>query len=152
MKKIIYPLSLPVLLIAICGCQNIGNQKTDFPNHLKNTEWIVDVGGLILPNGEQSYTLSPKNTALLFNFHAIDFLDSEKFVSYNSWECGNDCFTKVYGTYSFTETDRITMAIDSVTKSGYCEKSTQALKHSKVLSFDLVRHGKQVQLIKKQDC
>ncbi|WP_260397427.1 hypothetical protein [Empedobacter brevis] len=41
------------------------------------------------------------------NIQEIDFVDDKKITSYDSWECGNDCFTKVYGSYYFTEINLI---------------------------------------------
>ncbi|MCJ7936071.1 MAG: hypothetical protein MUW56_21195 [Chryseobacterium sp.] len=90
--------------------QKSGKKKTNFPDYLKNTNWIVDSGGLMTPDGEKTYYLSRRiDSAIVFNFHAVNFLDEEKFKSYDSWECGNDCFTEIHGRYYFTETNQIDM-------------------------------------------
>ncbi|MDR2236753.1 MAG: hypothetical protein LBE92_11575 [Chryseobacterium sp.] len=141
---------LSIMLIMIFSCKEPVRKKTDFPNDLKNTHWIVDAGGLISPDGGKNYNLSPRvDTALIFNFHAIDFPDEEKFRSYDSWQCGNDCFTEVYGRYYFTEINRIEMEVDSIRKSGECEAPVKIFKPAEKMSFLLKKEGKQLQLIRK---
>ncbi|WP_347217495.1 hypothetical protein [Chryseobacterium sp.] len=149
MKNIfIFPF-LYAVLITVFSCKESTRKKTNFPNYLKNTEWIVNEGGLITPDGGKTYYMSPRDTALIFNFHAVHFLDAEKFKSYDAWQCGNDCFTGVYGRYYFTEKNQIEMEIDSISKSEFCDTPTQIFKPSKTMSFDLVKKGGQLQLIRK---
>ncbi|MGJ1420149.1 hypothetical protein ACR79T_11030 [Sphingobacterium spiritivorum] len=142
---------LIVLLIIIISYKEPERKKTVFPNYLKNTHWIVNEGGLIAPDGEETYYLSPRiDTAVIFNFHAVNFLDEEEFSSYDSWECGNDCFTKVYGKYYFTAADQIKMDVDSISTSGTCLAPTQIFKPSKEMVFDLVKEGEQLKLTRKE--
>ncbi len=104
MKKNFAFLILSALLVVFYSCKESERKKTNFPNYLKNTNWIVNEGGLIAPDGGKTYYMSPRiDTAVIFNFHAVNFLDEEKFRSYDAWECGNDCFTEVHGRYYFTE-------------------------------------------------
>lgn len=139
-----------ILIICVFSCKDSEGKKINFPNHLKNTHWIVDVGGLITPDGEKTYYLSKRiDTAVIFNFRAINFLDEEKFESYDSWQCGNDCFTEVFGRYYFTETNQIDMKVDSISQSGTCEGPTMIFKPSKDMSFNLVKEGRQLKLIRK---
>ncbi|SJN46897.1 hypothetical protein FM120_18570 [Sphingobacterium faecium PCAi_F2.5] len=99
---------------------------------------------------KKGYHLSKKiDTALLFNFYAIDFIDDDRFKSYDSWECGNDCFTAIVGRYYFTGIDQIEMEVDRITHSGTCEVPVQVFKPSKVMSFEMVKTGDQLQLIRK---
>ncbi|MGJ1198429.1 hypothetical protein ACR777_19950 [Sphingobacterium spiritivorum] len=142
---------LIVLLIIIISCKEPERKKTVFPNYLKNTHWIVNEGGLIAPDGEKTYYLSPRiDTGVIFNFHAVNFLDEEEFSSYDSWECGNDCFTKVYGKYYFTAANQIKMDVDSISTSGTCLAPTQIFKPSKEMVFDLVKEGEQLKLTRKE--
>ncbi len=151
MKKNLAFLFLSVLLIIIFSCKEPERKKTNFPNELKNTHWIVNYGGLISPEGENTYELSKRiDTAFILNFHAIDFLDAEKFSSYDSWECGNDCFTRIHGRYYFTEAHQIKMEVDSISKSDFCDAPTQIFKPSKEMVFDLVKKGTQLTLIRKR--
>ncbi|MCT4236825.1 hypothetical protein HZP42_10555 [Elizabethkingia anophelis] len=150
-KKNLAFLFLSTLLIIIFSCKKQERKKTIFPNYLRNTRWIVNEGGLIAPDGEKTYYLSPRiDTAVIFNFHAVNFLDEEKFSSYDSWECGNDCFTKVYGKYYFMEANQIKMEVDSISTSGTCLAPTQIFKPSKEMVFDLVKEGEQLKLIRKE--
>lgn len=149
MKNIFVFPFLCSILMTIFSCKESARKKTDFPNFLKNTEWIVKEGGLIAPDGAKIYDMSPRDTALIFNFHAVHFLDSENFNSYDAWQCGNDCFTKIHGKYYFTEKNQIQMEIDSIGKSDFCDTPTQIFKPAKAMSFDLVKKGKQLQLIRK---
>lgn len=149
-KTFVFPFPfLFVVSVAILSCKESARKKTNFPNYLKNTEWIVNEGGLITPDGGKNYDLSPRDTALIFNFHGINFSDAENFSSYDSWQCGNDCFTGVYGKYYFTEKNQIQMEVDSIRKSEFCDTPTQVFKPSKTMSFDLVKKGSQLQLIRK---
>ncbi|OPC16491.1 hypothetical protein BAY01_01950 [Elizabethkingia miricola] len=150
MKKNLAFLFLSVLLIIIFSCKEPERKKANFPNYLKNTNWIVNEGGLIAPDGGKTYYMSPRiDTAVIFNFHAVNFLDEEKFRSYDAWECGNDCFTEVHGRYYFTEANQIKMEVDSISKSDFCDMPTQIFNPSKEMVFDLVKEGKQLKLIRK---
>ncbi|RQO40891.1 hypothetical protein DBR39_05740 [Chryseobacterium sp. KBW03] len=150
MNKTLTLIFFSFMIICVFSCKNPERKKTNFPNYLKNTNWIVNVGGLITPEGGKTYSLSKRiDSALILNFHAVNFLDEEKFKSYDSWQCGNDCFTEVYGRYYFTETNQIEMEVDSVSKSGTCDAPTKIFKPSKAMSFDIVKKGEQLQLIRK---
>ena len=141
---------LSIILLTFTSCRNPERKKANFPNYLKNTRWIVDRGGLIAPDGDATYELSKRiDSALILNFHAVNFVDEEKFESFDSWECGNDCFTEIYGRYYFTETHQIEMDIDSIRKSGTCEAPVQIFKPAKEMTFDIVKKGQQAQLIRK---
>lgn len=149
MKNIsVFPL-LSVVLITVFSCKEPTRKKANFPNYLKNTDWIVKEGGLITPDGSKNYNLSPRDTALIFNFHGVTFSDAEHFNSYDSWQCGNDCFTEIHGKYYFTEKNQIQMEVDSIRKSEFCDVQTQIFKPSKIISFDLVKKEDQLQLIRK---
>ncbi|MDN3706889.1 hypothetical protein QW060_07055 [Myroides ceti] len=148
-RKIVVPF-LSTLSIIFFSCKDAERKHKHFPNDLKNTNWIVNSGGLITPDGEQIYDLTQKkDTAVIFNFHAVKFLDEEKFKSYDSWECGNDCFTEIHGKYYFTEANQIKMVVDSISTSGTCLAPTQMFKPSKEMVFDLTREGEHLQLIRK---
>lgn len=140
---------LSITLVMTLSCKDSERKKTNFPNYLKNTEWIVNEGGLIIPDGGKIYYMSPRDTALIFNFHAVKFLDEEKFKSYDAWQCGNDCFTEIHGRYYFTEANQIKMEVDSIRKSEFCDVPTQTFKPSKVMSFNLAKEGEQLKLIRK---
>ncbi|MEG0926682.1 hypothetical protein [Chryseobacterium sp.] len=148
-KNFVFPF-LSALLIILFSCKNPKRKKTNFQNYLKNTNWIVDSGGLMTPDGEKIYDLSKRiDTAVIFNFHAVNFLDEEKFKSYDAWQCGNDCFTEVHGRYYFTEANQIKMEVDSIRKSEFCDTPTQTFKPSKVMSFTLSKEGGKLKLIRK---
>lgn len=148
-KNFIFPF-LSALLIILFSCKNPERKKTNFQNYLKNTNWIVDSGGLMTPDGEKTYDLSKRiDTAVIFNFHAVNFLDEEKFKSYDAWQCGNDCFTEVHGRYYFTEANQIKMEVDSIRKSEFCDVPTQIFKPSKEMFFNLVKEKEKLQLVRK---
>lgn len=141
---------LSIILVIISSCKDPETQKSNFRNDLKNTNWIVDRGGLITPDGEKTYDLSKRiDTAIIFNFHAVNFLDEEQFKSYDAWQCGNDCFTEVHGRYYFTEASQIKMEVDSIRKSEFCDGPTQTFKPSKAMFFNLSRDGERLRLIRK---
>ncbi|WP_228448836.1 hypothetical protein [Chryseobacterium mulctrae] len=148
-KNFAFPF-LSGLLIILFSCRNPERKKTNFQNYLKNTNWIVDSDRLMTPDGEKTYDLSKRiDTAIIFNFHAVNFLDEEKFKSYDAWQCGNDCFTEVHGRYYFTEANQIKMEVDSIRKSEFCDAPTQIFKPSKVMSFTLSKEGEKLKLIRK---
>lgn len=147
-KNFAFPFS-SALLIILFSCRN-PEKKTNFQNYLKNTNWIVDSGGLMIPDGGRTYDLSKRiDTAIIFNFHAVNFLDEEKFKSYDAWQCGNDCFTEVHGRYYFTEANQIKMEVDSIRKSEFCDVPTQIFKPSKEMFFNLVKEKEKLQLVRK---
>lgn len=150
MKKNFVFLFLSTLLIILFSCKEPERKKSNFQNYLKNTNWIVDRGGLITPDGEKTYDLSKRiDTAIIFNFHAVNFLDEEKFKSYDAWQCGNDCFTEIHGRYYFTEANQIKMEVDSIRKSEFCTAPTQTFKPSIAMFFNLSRDGERLRLIRK---
>ena len=150
MNKTLTFILLSIILALFTSCKNPERKKMNFPNELKNTHWIVDSGGLIAPGGDKIYKLSKRiDSTLILNFYAVNFLDEEKFESYDSWECGNDCFTEVYGRYYFTQADQIEMEVDSIRKTGTCEAPTKTFKPAKDMAFDIVKKEKQLQLIRK---
>jgi len=139
-----------LLTITILSCADAERKKNNFPNDLKNSKWIIQEGGLFTIDGDTTYRLSKRiDTAFIFNLYAVDFLDQERFTSYDSWECGNDCFTQIFGRYYFTKADQIEMQVDSIARSGTCEAPTQVFTISKVMSFNMVKKGDQLQLIRK---
>ncbi|WP_326983241.1 hypothetical protein VUJ46_01450 [Chryseobacterium sp. MYb264] len=132
-----------LLILLTLSCRKADEKKTGFQNDLKNTRWIVDSGGIIGAGGDSVYYLSRRIDSLqLFNFHAIDFLDEEKFTSYDSWECGNDCFTRAFGRYYFTGNQKVIMEIDSISTIGTCMAPTRIFEPSETRIFDLSREGK----------
>ncbi|MDR2282503.1 MAG: hypothetical protein LBE37_04810 [Sphingobacterium sp.] len=138
---------LTAALMVNSNCGNSTKQKTVFANYLKNSSWIINAGGLIAPDGEQTFYLSQKSdTAIIYNFHAVEFLDEVQFKSSDSWECGNDCFTSVYGRYHFIDTNRVKMEVDSIAYSGTCAADTKVLKTSEAMTFDIVKRGEQLEL------
>ncbi|WP_273008279.1 hypothetical protein [Chryseobacterium sp.] len=148
-KNFVFPF-LSALLIILFSCKNPERKKINFQNYLKNTNWIVDSGGLMTPDGEKTYDLSKRiDTAIIFNFHAVNFLDEEKFKSYDAWQCGNDCFTEVHGRYYFTEANQIKMEVDSIRKSEFCDVPTRIFKPSKEMFFNLVKEKEKLQLVRK---
>lgn len=150
MNKTVALVFFSFTIISVFSCKNPERKKTQFSNYLKNTHWIVNSGGLIIPDGEKTYSLSKRiNSAVIFNFHAVNFVDEEKFQSYDSWECGNDCFTEVYGRYYFSEANQIKMEVDSISQSGTCQAPTQIFKPAKDMVFDIVKKGEQLELIKQ---
>ena len=148
--KTIYPFPVLVLLLMVlCSCSETPKKKTVFTNGLKNTQWIINSGGIILPDGPKEYVLSKRDSTFRTNIQEVDFVDEEKFISYDSWECGNDCFTKVHGSYAFIAKDIVEMKVDSMAKSGTCEAPTQLFKPAKTMRFDLIKEENLLKLIRK---
>nr|WP_315028191.1 hypothetical protein [uncultured Chryseobacterium sp.] len=141
---------LIIMLVLLMSCKKTEIKKSNFPNYLQNSHWIVDRGGLIAPNGDKIYDLSKRrDSAMMLNFYAIDFLDEEKFKSYDSWECGNDCFTEIHGKYYFTKAHQIEMEVDSISRWGTCDAPTQIFNPAKEMVFDIVEESEQLKLIRK---
>lgn len=138
------------VLIQLFSCKDDQIKKSTFPNYLKNTQWFVESEVLLHSDGEEVYLLSRRtDSATRFNFQAMDFLDDEKFTTYDSWECGNDCFTTVYGRYSFTGTDQVEMQVDSIGQSGTCQSPTRIFKPSKKVIFDISKEKTQLKLTRQ---
>jgi len=138
------------VLIQLFSCKDDRSKKSSFPNYLKNTQWFIESEVLLHSDEEQVYLLSRRtDSATRFNFQAMDFLDDETFTSYDSWECGNDCFTTVYGRYFFTDTDQVEMQVDSIGQSGTCPSPTRIFKPSKKLVFDISKENTQLKLTRQ---
>lgn len=138
-----------LLLFNSAACKDPKRKTVAFPNDLKNSNWIIDMGGLIRPDSEQSYYLSKQvDTLMIVNFQALSFLNEESFKSYDSWECGNDCFTEVHGRYTFMAADQLKMEVDSISESGTCQAPTQIFKPAKSLTFRIIKEADQLKLIR----
>lgn len=138
------------VLMQLFSCKDDQIKKSNFPNYLKNTQWFVESEVLLHSDEEEVYLLSRRTDSVTrFNFQAMDFLDDEKFTTYDSWECGNDCFTTVYGRYSFTGVDQVEMQVDSIGQSGTCQSPTRIFKPSKKVVFDISKEKTQLKLTRQ---
>lgn len=84
-------------------------------NILASTEWQIDGRHFLGLDGNiEEYNLHlPENND--FNWRAfVRFFDDGRFVSFDRQECGNSCFTNVYGRYSLPENNKLVLWIDSV--------------------------------------
>ncbi|TDQ73900.1 hypothetical protein CLV99_4338 [Sphingobacterium yanglingense] len=151
MKKIFVFSLVGAMLLAGTNCARKERKSSGFPDYLKNSNWLINSGELITLNGETTYSLLPKSdTATIYNFHAVSFMADGQFKSYDSWECGNDCFTETYGRYYFTDTNEVKMELDSITRSGTCAMATEIFSPSAMMSFNIVKQGEQLELIRKK--
>ena len=141
---------LVLLLFTILSCTESKRVKSNVPNNLKNTFWIIANGGIIQPEGGKEYLLNQKvDSTIMMNYQAINFSDEQHFVSFDSWECGNDCFTTVYGRYYLTSSSTIEMEVDSISKDGTCQTPIKILKPAKKIVFNLVKNKNELYLTKK---
>lgn len=122
------------LSILCVGCNNnqinISNISTDlsaYPNPLKQTKWVVTNNKIVGLNLMDTLFLLTKkyDTVQIWNYYAIEFTDNVHFNSYDSWECGNDCFTETFGHYKFVKEFEIELYTDSITRRGICNSATE---------------------------
>lgn len=57
--------------------------------------------------------------------HFINFHDDGTFATSYRAPCGNDCFTSISGTYSFLEDSIVVIYVDTIGRSGFCQKETE---------------------------
>jgi len=74
----------------------------------------------------------------------VKFENDNRFVSYYTSWCGNDCFTTVYGQYE-AYTDLLIITVDSVTFRGDCHAPTEYRKHE-TLKFDMIKNDSVINL------
>ncbi len=134
MKKITI-IDLGTIMLAsyflCCACNNVTaltnrTSTKKYPNPLIGTSWIITNNKIIGLNQNDSLFLLTKknNTISIWNYYAITFTDSIHFMSYDSWECGNDCFTRTFGHYTFVNAYKINFYTDSITRHGTCNEPT----------------------------
>jgi heat shock protein HslJ len=75
--------------------------------------WAIDKL-LGLDENVQQYTLTPVNNDFLRFGNFVTFTCTDSFRSYYSAECGNDCFTDVFGKYRIENETTLVLAVDSV--------------------------------------
>ena len=111
----------------------------NYENYLSHTTWLIKDEKLVgYETGEKHFILTKKNdTAQIWNFSAIEFTDKNKFRSYNSWECGNDCFTSVDGKYKFVDKSEIEFEIESITRTGTCEEPVEHFAKPKIVTLKI---------------
>ncbi|WP_231577217.1 hypothetical protein [Sphingobacterium sp. IITKGP-BTPF85] len=49
-----------LLTITILSCADAERKKNNFPNELKNTNWIIQEGGLVTIDGDTTFRLSKR--------------------------------------------------------------------------------------------
>lgn len=110
-------------------------------NPLKGTKWIITNNKIVgLNQNDKIFELTKKSEDVqIWNYHAIEFIDDSNFQSYDSWECGNDCFTATYGNYKFIENSKIEIRTDSITKYGTCEAPTKYTANVPTQTFQLMK-------------
>ncbi len=145
------------VLLFFASCNNSSeiksqiNKKDSFINYLKNTSWVITNEKIIgFDSKSDIYELIPKTDSIQFNFYGINFTNNVNFESYDSWECGNDCFTTTYGHYDFIETDKIKIYTDSISRNGTCEQPTIHLTNKKFQVFTILKNKNKVTLTKSE--
>lgn len=146
MKKNITTILIPFLtFIFLTNCEK-GKAKTvahNYDNYLNNSIWLIKNEKLIgLETDEKQFILTKKNdTAMIWNFSAVEFTDKNKFRSYNSWECGNDCFTTIDGKYQFVEASKIEFQIENISRTGTCEAPVEHFAKPKIITLNVEKFG-----------
>lgn len=143
-----------LILFAILGSacdykqNSLVKPQSKHQNYLKNTNWVIANDRLIgIEPGDSEYQLSLKSdTAQMWNYSAVEFQNDKNFTSYNSWECGNDCFTATFGTYEFTGINEIKFETDSITTAGTCDAPTKIFKDKMEDHFQIRKKGDQIVL------
>lgn len=147
-----------ILLFSFCIFTITCQEKTDkrpaakHDNYLTKTQWLIRNFKVIgTDNSAEEYILyKNKDTSQLWNFSAVDFTDESHFTSYNSWECGNDCFTTTDGTYRFVGESKVELQIDSIRNTGICEEPVKRFSKPKKLLFQIEKSADSV-ILKKLD-
>jgi hypothetical protein len=156
--------AIGVLVFVISSaCGNNNTSKTSvsshsdtlavhYPNTLAGTQWIIANYRIIGYNQHDTaaFELHPFDTTVFItNFSAIRFTDSTHYESYNSWECGNDCFITVNGTYAFTKSNEVSFYVDSIQQTRECGGPTIHPKEKLASRYILQKTGTDIKLLCK---
>lgn len=80
--------------------------------------------------------------------YSIVFEDDGTFYTSYSAPCGNDCFTRVSGTYKIIHEKYIEVYVSTIKRSGFCSKKDEA--PNKVMGTYLFQHkNDQLKLLHK---
>ncbi|GHV44489.1 hypothetical protein FACS1894180_5900 [Bacteroidia bacterium] len=117
---------------------SIGDVETqNVHNYLKGQTWQIDQL-LCLDEKQKNYTFSGTSQQHLYG-DFIYFPDSVNFVSYYLADCGNDCFTTVFGKYHLLSATGIAISVDSVTYEGDCSRPTE-YRAKRTIVFDITQN------------
>lgn len=94
-------------------------------NKLLGTLWKSN--GVPFEDSERdSYTFTRQADDNQFNWgNFIRFDKENQFSSYYSAPCGNDCFTSVTGRYHYLNDTTISITVNSISYSGFCQKESK---------------------------
>ena len=110
------------------------------------------ISSLIIDSVTQEYTLRPLGDNYRDNYgNTIVLTDSNRFYTYYTAPCGNDCFVSSTGKYILTDQEHIQFIIEKVSFDGECNSQTS--EYSFPLDIGLYyihRNNDQVYLIKSK--
>lgn len=136
----------------MAGSSHYDTAAVHYPNTLAGTQWIIANYRIIGYNQQDTaaFELHPFDTTVFItNFAAIRFTDSTHYESYNSWECGNDCFITVNGRYAFTKSNEVSFYVDSIQHRNQCAAPTIYPKDKLALTYILQKSGTAIKLLCK---
>jgi hypothetical protein len=95
-------------------------------NPLKGT-WRINGNAFVNPE-TSVYKLKAIDSKVRFQFGTfVRFDEDGSFHGFYRAQCGNDCFTKVEGTYKFNSMNKITVFIKEINRGGFCNKESEVL-------------------------
>lgn len=114
-------------------------ENTTLEGSWKINQLIGDeIGGLIenpfLNDYKNEFQLTKADDEYAYGDN-VQFNPDNTFISYYSAPCGNDCFTKTYGTYRFTDERRVQFLLERIVVTGDCPNSDTALQKDLGLFF-----------------
>lgn len=116
------------LVVAVLGTfGQTGTRKiASTKNQLENTSWKVDA--IPFENTErESYTLTETDEDLDWHWGNFIKFEENTFSSWYSAPCGNDCFTSVYGEYSFVDAHVIEIKVIKIERYGFCSEKSEEI-------------------------
>ncbi len=134
------------VLIFINSCTKESSETSKentivYDDYLKSTSWRIAGDRLIgLAEVNKEYLLQRENkNSSPWNFTAIIFYETEKFKSYSSWECRNDCFISITDVYAFIARNKIRLSTSRIERSGACEAPTEYYKDKLKSEYEILR-------------
>lgn len=164
MKHSLKAVGIVVFVFVTAGaCGNSQHSKTPanihpdtatvhYPNTLAGTHWVIANYRVIGydQHDTAAFELHPFDTTVFItNFSAIRFTDSTHYESYNSWECGNDCFITVNGRYAFTKSNEVSFYVDSIQQTRECGGPAIYPKGKLACKYILQKAGADIKLLCK---
>ncbi len=130
MKFLFFLIITNTVFFVNCSLPEPVDHITYLINPLKGT-WRINGNAFVNPE-TSVYKLTPIDSKARFQFGTfVRFDENGSFHGFYRAQCGNDCFTKVEGTYKFRNDNKISVFIKEINRGGFCNKESEVLNKNR---------------------